>query len=97
MEGHRDWPLLCCPCWAGSWTLLPEKCNGSEERAGTEEYSCLSSLLMSKACYFAQQLHYYLSIIFGREFRVSFYRFINLLQVHTEKWRLTGEREESII
>lgn len=59
-----------------SVALMLESRDVSEERAGTEEHSRLSLLLMSKACCFAQQLHYYLSIIFGKEFRVSFYRYM---------------------
>lgn len=92
MEMHGEWSQLCCPCSAGSQVLLLENSIGSEERATAEEHSHLSSLLTSKACYFAQQLHYYLSIIFGREFRKSYYRF--KLYVLSSHWAMEMHRRE---
>lgn len=69
-----------------------EDSNRNEENTGTEEHSHLRSLLMSKACYFAQQLHYYPSILFGREFRVSFYRF--MLFALNPHWEMEINRQE---
>lgn len=89
MEVHRELPQLCSRCSAGSKALLLER---SERRAGREAHWHLSSLLMRKACYFAQQLHYYLSIIFGREFRVVFYRF--MLFVPSSHWEMEISRQE---
>lgn len=90
--GAQSWPPLCHTRSGGLQAWLPEDSNGKEENARTEEHSHLRSSLMSKACYFAPQLHYYPSIIFGRECRVSFYRF--MLFALNSHWELEINRQE---
>lgn len=68
-----------CPAAHGKQapgTAAGEQTLGNRGACLTETQAHLSSLLMSRAYHVAQQSRYYLSVIFGRECLISFYRFM---------------------
>lgn len=88
--------------WAkdGNWWSCLERGSGSAARAQQAHPTAAAESKgsedpaeqMSKTRSSAQQLHYYLSIIFGSEFRVSFYRFV--LFAPCSYWGMEISREE---